>query len=68
MGKTQSVNAKCYLFSIYFVLETNKIQTIYTLFSCSLPKVSIRVCCYFNNIQRLVKQRSWADWNAPVIV
>lgn len=35
----QSVNARCYLFSIYFVLQTNKIQTIYTLFSCSLPKV-----------------------------
>lgn len=65
---TESVNSKCYLFSIYFVLQTNKSQTIYKSFSCSFPKVSWHVCCYFNNIQRLIKQMSWADWDIPFII
>lgn len=32
---TDSITAKCYLFSIYFVLQTNKSQAIYTSLSCS---------------------------------
>lgn len=64
ISTTQSFNSRCYLFSIYFALQTK--SKLFTHFSIVLCLKSPNEYAVIFKQHSKTKQRSWADWNAPI--